>query len=39
MPSHERKLYYPDDSDNDLRRYIRATGMDGRWSIGTEVEI
>jgi hypothetical protein len=39
MPSHERKLYHPDDSDNDLRRDIRATGMDGRRSMGLEVEI
>jgi hypothetical protein len=27
MPNHEWKLYHPDDSDNDLRRAIRATGM------------
>jgi len=27
MPGHEGKLYHPDDSDNDLRRDIRATGM------------
>jgi len=27
MPSHEGKLYDPDNSDNDLRRDIRATGM------------
>jgi len=39
MPSHERKLYYPDDSDNDPRRDIRATGMHGRWSMDSEVEI
>jgi hypothetical protein len=39
MPNHERKLYHPDDSDNDLRRDIRATGMDGRRSMGLEVEI
>jgi len=30
---------HPDDSDNDLRRDIRATGMDGRRSMGLEVEI
>jgi len=39
MPNHERKLYHPDDADNDRRRDIRATGMDGRWSMGSEVEI
>jgi hypothetical protein len=39
MPNHERKLYHPDDSDNDPRRDIRAAGMDGRWSMGSEVEI
>jgi len=30
---------HPDDSDNDLRRDIRAMGMDGRRSMGLEVEI
>jgi hypothetical protein len=39
MPNHERKLYHPDDSDNDPRRDIRATGMDGRRSMSLEVEI
>jgi len=39
MPSHEQKLYHPDDSDNDLRRDIWATGMDGRRSMGLELEI
>jgi hypothetical protein len=39
MPNHERKLYHPDDSDNDPRRDVRATSMDGRWSMGLEVEI
>jgi len=38
MPSHERKLYYIDDSDNDLRRDT-TYGNDGRWSMGLEVEI
>jgi len=32
-------LYHPDDSDNDLRRDIRATGMDGRWSMSSEVAV
>jgi len=27
MPNHERKLYHPDDSDNDLRGQIQTTGM------------
>ena len=27
MPSHEQKLHHPDNSDNDLRRDIQATGM------------
>jgi len=33
MPNHERKLYHPDDSDNDLRREIQTTGMmvNGAW--------
>jgi len=35
MPSHERMLNHPDDSDNDLHRDIRATGMDGRRSMGS----
>jgi hypothetical protein len=35
MPSHERKLYDMTNSDNDLRRDIRATGIDGRRSIGS----
>jgi len=30
---------HPDDFDNDLRRDIRATGMDGRRSMASEVEI
>jgi len=30
---------HPGDSDNDLRRDIRATGVDGRRSIGLEVEM
>jgi hypothetical protein len=33
-PSHERKLYHPDDSDNDLRRDVQATGM---MVVGTSV--
>jgi len=32
-------LYHPDDSDNDLRQDIRATGMDGRWSMSSEVAV
>jgi hypothetical protein len=39
MPNHEREHYHPDDADNDPRRDTRATGMDGRWSMGSEVEI
>jgi len=39
MPNHERKLYQPDDSDNDLRQDIRATGMDGRRCIVLKMEI
>jgi len=35
----EWKLYYPDDSYNDPRQDIWATYMDGRWSMGLEVEI
>jgi hypothetical protein len=33
MPNHERKLYHPDDSDNDLRREIQTTGLmvNGAW--------
>jgi hypothetical protein len=31
--------YHPDDSDNDLRRDIRATGMNGCWSMSTEVAV
>jgi hypothetical protein len=27
MPRHEPKLYHRDDSDNDLRRDTRATGV------------
>jgi len=27
MPNHERALYHPDDSDNDLRQVIQTTGM------------
>jgi len=38
MPSHERKLYHPDDSDVDLRRDT-SYGNDSRWSLGSEVEI
>jgi hypothetical protein len=38
MPSHERKLYHPDDSDNDLRRDT-SYGNDSLWSMGLEVEI
>ena len=39
MPSHERKLYNPDDSENDLSRDIRATAMDGRRSMSSEVGV
>jgi len=38
MPSHQRKLNYPDNSDNDLHRDM-SFGNDGRWSMGLEVEI
>jgi hypothetical protein len=38
MPSHEPKLYHPDDSDKDLLRET-SYGKDGRWSMGLEVEI
>jgi len=38
MPSHERKLYYFDDPDNDLCRDT-SYGNDGRWSMGLAVEI
>jgi hypothetical protein len=38
MPSDERKLYYIDDSDNDLRQDT-TYGNDGRWSMGLDVEI
>jgi len=27
MPNHERKLYHPEESDNDLRREIQSTRM------------
>jgi len=32
-------LYHPDDSDNDPRRDVRATGIYGRWSISSEVVV
>jgi hypothetical protein len=32
-------LYHPDDSKNDLHRDIWPEGIDGRWSMGSEVEI
>jgi len=32
-------LCHPGDSDNDLRRDIRATGMDGRRCISSEVAV
>jgi hypothetical protein len=35
MPTRERKLNHSDDSDNGLRRETRATGMDGRRSMGS----
>jgi len=38
MPCHERELYYLDDSDNDLRQDT-SYGIDGRWTMGLEVEI
>jgi len=37
--SRAEALYHRDDSDNDLRRDIRATGMDGRWSMSLEVAV
>ena len=39
MPRHERQFYHHDNSDTDLRRDVQPTGMDGRWSMGSEVEI
>jgi hypothetical protein len=39
MRSHEYMLYHPEHSDNDLGQDIRSTGMDGRWHMGSEVEI
>jgi len=39
MPNHERKLYHPDDCENDLRRDILATGMDCPRCMGLKVEI
>jgi len=39
MPNQVQMLYHPDDSDNDLRRDIRAPVTDGQWSMGSEVEI
>jgi hypothetical protein len=35
MPNHERKFYHPDNCDNDLRRDIRAMGMDNLRSMGS----
>jgi len=32
-------LYHPDKYDTNLRRDIRGTGMDGRWSMGSDVVI
>jgi len=32
-------LCHPDDSDNNLRRDIRATGMDSQWRISSEVAV
>jgi hypothetical protein len=37
--SRAEALYHPDESDNDVRRDIRATGMDGRWSMSSEVVV
>jgi len=37
--SRAEALYHSDDSDNDLRRDIRATGTDGRWSMSSEVAV
>jgi hypothetical protein len=37
--SRAEALYHPDDSDNDLRRDIRATGTDGQWSTSSEVAV
>jgi len=37
--SRAEALYHRDDSDTDLRRDIRATGMDGRWSMSLEVAV
>ena len=39
MPNHGRMLYHHDDSDHDARQDIWATGMDGRWSMRSEVDI
>jgi len=37
--SRAEALYHRDDSDNDLRRDIRATAMDGRWSMSLEAAV
>ena len=37
--SRAEALYHHDDSENDLRRDLRATGMDGRWSMSLEVVV
>jgi len=37
--SRAKALYHPDDSDNDLSRDIRATGMDGHWGMSSEVAV
>ena len=38
MPSHVWKLYYLDDSDNELR-WDTSDCSDGRWNLGSKVEI
>jgi len=37
--SRAEALYHRDDSANDLRQDIRATAMDGRWSMSLEAAV